>query len=185
VTAPGSGANIEDMECVQVGILGLVAAAGFACSSPGASHATTDADPLELQLDCSPRVTDLARFEGACQYVGGDVPIMECPQTRSAPGSLRMTVPRPQDVTAGARIAVGGADPIVTIEAAATAGNLLVQSTSVGGVGYVVFDRFVPGTIMSGAFVDTSIEMRPDSAFSCHLSSGHFDASTGPGVTAP
>jgi hypothetical protein len=163
--------------------MGFMAAAGLACSSAG--HASVDAQSLELQLDCSPRVTEVAHFEGACQYVGGDVPIMECPQPGSAPGSLRMTVLRPQDVTAGQKVAVGGADPIVKLEGAATAGNLLVESTAVGGVGFVVFDRFEPGKIMSGAFVDTSIEMQPDPTFPCHLSSGHFDVSSGPGVTAP
>jgi hypothetical protein len=165
----------------------LLSAGAAACS--GANHASPDAQApsgaLELQLDCSPRVSEIARFTASCQYVGGDVPIMQCPQSAYESGMLLMTVPRPQDVVVGRRIALGGAAPVVKLEGTATFGIELVESTSVAGVGFVVFDRFEPGHIMSGSFVDTSIEMQPDPAFLCRLSADHFEASSGPGVTRP
>jgi hypothetical protein len=168
-------------QSIVIGV--LLSVGGIACS--GSNPASTGAQVSDLQLDCSPRVTEVAHFDGTCQYVGADVPLMTCPQSASKSGSLTMTVLRPQDVTAGQRIAVGGTNPIVKVDAAATASDLLVESTTVGGVGFVVFDHFEPGRIMSGAFVDTSVEMQPDPPFPCRLSSGHFDASSGPGVTAP
>jgi hypothetical protein len=138
---------------------------------------------LDLQLDCSPRVAEVAHFDASCQYIGSELPTLTCPQSASKPGSLQVTVLLPAQVTAGQQLALDGANPVVKVDAAAVAGDLLVESMAGGGAGYVVFDQFTPGRVLSGSFVGATVQMQPDPPFTCRLSSAHFDASSGPGVT--
>jgi hypothetical protein len=150
-----------------------------------AGHVPDAAVAVALALDCRPRVSEVGRFEPSCQYVGGSLPIVACRQSAPGTGALRLTVLHPERVVVGQPAAIGGPDPVVKVDLAATIGNLLVQTLGGGSTGSVVFDRFELGHAIHGSFVETAIGVGPEPAFTCRLSPDAFSATSGPGVTAP
>jgi hypothetical protein len=90
----GAGMNRASM------ILALACLGSQACT--GSNDASVGVQGLDLQLDCSPRVAEVAHFDSSCQYIGSELPTLTCPQSASKPGSLQLTVLLPAQVPSSA-----------------------------------------------------------------------------------
>jgi len=136
-----------------------------------------------LALDCGSRLDQVPEFEAHhCQMIGADVPTMVCPQTKSAPGALRLRVLQPNAVVLGQPVPLG-ASGVASIELSASTPKSLVGTSSPGGLGFVVFDQFSIGGALHGHFVGAQIQVLPPSVSMCRVSDEEFSADFGPGIT--
>jgi len=186
------------MRIVTAAVIALMwclpmAACGGSTVSPSATDNNEAGSPSEgtdagavATVDCRPRIDSLVHYETRCQYIGSVLPQMGCGRVLDegpggAGGVIDITVRKPDSVRIGDPIALGGMDPIVSIDMTFV-GPDLIGSLQSSEHGHVVFDEFDVGRILRLELDGVTVQARPDPPFSCAFSQATFTADLGPGV---
>jgi hypothetical protein len=151
--------------------------------APTAQGVRPGQPPNPIEVQC-PAPYGNGRFGSLCQYIGGNLPELQCPDLASSPvGSIDLVVRHPERIQTGVPVKLDGSDPDVTIQVAFANSSFLVQSES-GAMtsGTLLFDELRVGSVLRGTFVDVGITALPSPAFECRIVNAAFVADSGPGV---
>ena len=145
-----------------------------------------------IEVDCTPTITEIGRFFSQCHLsevhfanTTVAVPLVSCERIADAggwTGTVNVFVKRPEAITIGQSVMVGGTDPIVTV--VAISGSVimgLVQTIPDSDAGAVVFDvldpGLEPGRSIRGRFVDVTFSRYPrPPTYTCRISNSEFVA---------